>query len=221
MGKRPSGIESTVLQDIAEQLKEIQRLEIQVAVVIGGGNLFRGVAGAEKGMDRVTADQIGMLATIMNGLALQDALESSGLVTRVMSAISVHQFTEPYIRRRALRHLEKGRVLIFVGGTGNPYFTTDTTAALRAVEIGAEVLLMAKNRVDGVYASDPLKDPTAKKFDRLSHMEALNLRLEIMDATALSLCLENSLPIVVFDFQVLGSIERAVSGEVTGTLVTT
>ncbi len=218
MGKHPSGIESTVLQDIAEQLKEIQRLEIQVAIVIGGGNLFRGVAGAEKGMDRVTADQIGMLATIMNGLALQDALESSGLVTRVMSAISVHQFTEPYIRRRALRHLEKGRILIFVGGTGNPYFTTDTTAALRAVEISADVIIKA-TKVDGVYTGDPETTPDVEKLTLLSYQEVLQRGLRVMDATAVSLCMENHLPIAVFDLRKPGNLKRLVLGEAVGSMV--
>lgn len=218
MGAQPSGIESSILQDIAHQLQEIQSLGIQVGVVIGGGNLFRGVAGAEEGMDRVTADQIGMLATIMNGLALQDALESHGLVTRVMSAISVHQFTEPYIRRRALRHLEKGRVLIFVGGTGNPYFTTDTTAALRAVEIGADVIVKA-TKVDGIYTNDPEIRVDAKKLDVVNYQEVLQRGLRVMDATAISLCMENQLPIVIFDLRESGNLKRLVMGEPVGSVV--
>ena len=218
MGAQPSGIESSILQDIAHQLQEIQSLGIQVGVVIGGGNLFRGVAGAEEGMDRVTADQIGMLATIMNGLALQDALESHGLVTRVMSAISVHQFTEPYIRRRALRHLEKGRVLIFVGGTGNPYFTTDTTAALRAVEIGADVIVKA-TKVDGIYTNDPEIRVDAEKLDVVNYQEVLQRGLRVMDATAISLCMENQLPIVIFDLRESGNLKRLVMGEPVGSVV--
>ena len=218
MGAQPSGIESSILQDIAHQLQEIQSLGIQVGVVIGGGNLFRGVAGAEEGMDRVTADQIGMLATIMNGLALQDALESHGLVTRVMSAISVHQFTEPYIRRRALRHLEKGRVLIFVGGTGNPYFTTDTTAALRAVEIGADVIVKA-TKVDGIYTNDPETRVDAEKLDVVNYQEVLQRGLRVMDATAISLCMENQLPIVIFDLRESGNLKRLVMGEPVGSVV--
>ncbi len=221
MGEGEFGIDPATLLGMAQQIKRVVDSGVEVAIVVGGGNIWRGTSPQARDMDRATADYAGMLATMINALALQDALERAGVDTRTQSAIIIQAVAEPFIRRRAMRHLEKGRVVIFAGGTGNPYMTTDTAAALRAVEIGAEVLLMAKNRVDGVYASDPLKDPTAKKFDRLSHMEALNLRLEIMDATALSLCLENSLPIVVFDFQVLGSIERAVSGEVTGTLVTT
>ena len=174
---------------------------------------------AEEGMDRVTADYAGMLATVINALALQDALERDGLATRVLSAIGVQQVAEPYIRRRAIRHLEKGRVVIFAGGTGNPYMTTDTTAALRAIEIEAEVLLMSKNNVDGIYSADPLKNRDAKKFDRLTYLQALNMRLEVMDSTALSLCLENMLPIIVFDLYAPNSIEKAVIGETIGTLV--
>lgn len=218
MGTQPSGIESSILQDIAHQLQEIQSLGIQVGIVIGGGNLFRGVAGAEKGMDRVTADQIGMLATIMNGLALQDALESHGLVTRVMSAISVHQFAEPYIRRRALRHLEKGRILVFVGGTGNPYFTTDTTAALRAVEIGADVIIKA-TKVDGIYTADPKIQADAEKLDLIGYQEVLQRGLRIMDATAISLCMDNHLPIAIFDLHKSGNLKRLVLGDPIGSIV--
>jgi uridylate kinase len=192
---------------------------VGIGIVVGGGNIWRGAEAARKGMDRVTADYAGMIATIINALALQDALERIGMATRVQSAIGVQQVAEPFIRRRAIRHLEKGRVVIFAGGTGNPYMTTDTTAALRAIEIEAEVLLMSKNSVDGIYSADPLKDPSAKKFDRLTYLQALNLQLEVMDATALSLCLENKLPIVVFDLRVPGSVERVVAGETIGTLV--
>ena len=192
---------------------------VSIAVVVGGGNIWRGAKAAENGMDRVAADYAGMLATVINALALQDVLEREGVATRVQSAIGVAQVAEPYIRRRAIRHLEKGRVVIFAGGTGNPYMTTDTAAALRAIEIEAEVLLMTKNNVDGVYSADPLKDRNAKKFDKISHLEALNMRLEVMDTTALSLCLENKLTIVVFDLHAPNSIERAVTGEPIGTLV--
>jgi len=190
-----------------------------VAIIVGGGNIWRGAKAEQDGMDRVTADYAGMLATVINALALQDALERQGVTTRTLSAIGVHQVAEPYIRRRAIRHLEKGRAVIFAGGTGNPYMTTDTAAALRAIEIGAEVLLMAKNNVDGVYSADPLKDRNAKKLDKLTHLEALNMHLEVMDATALSLCLENKLPIIVFDLQAPRSLERVVSGEPIGSLV--
>ncbi len=218
MGSQPSGIESSILQDIAHQLQEIQSLGTQVGIVIGGGNLFRGVAGAKEGMDRVTADQIGMLATIMNGLALQDALESHGLVTRVMSAISVHQFAEPYIRRRALRHLDKGRILIFVGGTGNPYFTTDTTAALRAVEIGADVIIKA-TKVDGIYTADPEIQADAEKLDIVGYREVLQRGLRVMDATAVSLCMDNHLPIAIFDLRKSGNLKRLVLGDPIGSIV--
>ncbi len=185
----------------------------------GGGNIWRGQEAEANGMERVTADYAGMLATVINALALQDVLEREGVDTRTQSSIGINQVAEPYIRRRAIRHLEKGRAVIFAGGTGNPYMTTDTAAALRAIEIGAEVLLMTKNNVDGIYSADPQKKPDAKKFDRLTHLEALNMRLEVMDATALSLCLENKLPIIVFDLQAPRSIERVVTGELIGTLV--
>jgi uridylate kinase len=192
---------------------------VGVAIVVGGGNIWRGAEAEAGGMDRVTADYAGMLATVINALALQDVLEREGVTTRTQSAIGINQVAEPYIRRRAIRHLEKGRVVIFAGGTGNPYMTADTAAALRAIEIGADVLLMTKNNVDGIYTSDPKKDPSAKKLDRITHLEALNMRLEVMDATALSLCLENKLPIIVFDLQAPRSMEQAVLGEPIGTLV--
>jgi len=192
---------------------------VGIGIVVGGGNIWRGAKAEENGMDRVTADYAGMLATIINALALQDALEREGVITRTQSAIGIQQVAEPYIRRRAIRHLEKGRVVIFAGGTGNPYMTTDTAASLRAIEIEAEVLLMTKNNVDGIYSADPLKNHNAKKFDRLTHLEALDMHLDVMDATALSLCLENNLPIIVFDLQAPRSVERAVIGEPIGTLV--
>ena len=194
-------------------------MDVGVSIVVGGGNIWRGATAEKSGMDRVTADYAGMLATVINALALQDALEREGLVARTLTAINIQQVAEPYIRRRAIRHLEKGRVVIFAGGTGNPYMTTDTAAALRAIEIEAEVLLMAKNNVDGVYNADPRKDPSAKKFDKLTYSEALNRRLEIMDATALSLCWENKLPIIVFDLQGTTSIEQVITGEGIGTII--
>jgi uridylate kinase len=192
---------------------------MEVAVVVGGGNIFRGAEASAAGMDRATADQAGMLATIINALTLQDALEKIGVTVRTQSAIVVQAVAEPYIRRRAIRHLEKGRVVIFAAGTGNPYMTTDTAAALRAIEIDAEVLLMAKNKVDGVYEADPSKVPTARRFETLDYMEAINRRLEVMDSTALSLCMENNLPIVVFDLESPRSIERAAFGEKIGTVI--
>lgn len=213
------GIDASTLTDVARQIKQVVEMGVGTGIVVGGGNIWRGAVAEAAGMDRVTADHAGMLATVIDALALQDALEREGVTTRTMSAIGIQQVAEPYIRRRAIRHLEKGRAVIFAGGTGNPYMTTDTTAALRAIETKAEVLLMAKNNVDGIYSADPLKDPGAKKFDHLTHLEALNLRLEIMDATALSLCLENKLPIIVFDLQSSRSLERVVLGEPIGTLV--
>jgi uridylate kinase len=218
-GNAEFGIDASVLAMVAQQVKQVIEKGVGIAIVVGGGNIWRGAKAAEDGMERVTADYAGMLATVINALALQDALEREGVATRVQSAIGVQQVAEPYIRRRAIRHLEKGRAVIFAGGTGNPYMTTDTTAALRAIEIEAEVLLMTKNNVDGIYSADPLKDANAKKFDRITHLEALNMRLEVMDATALSLCLENRLPIIVFDLQAPRSIEQAVTGEPIGTLV--
>ena len=213
------GIDTPTLIRISRQIKQVIEMGVGVGIVVGGGNIWRGTEAEQEGMERVTADYAGMLATVINALALQDALEKEGVVTRTQTAISIQQVAEPYIRRRAIRHLEKGRAVIFAGGTGNPYMTTDTAAALRAIEIGAEVLLMTKNNVDGIYSADPLKDPNAKKFDKVTYLEALNMRLEVMDATALSLCLENKLPIIVFDLQAPHSIERAVSGEPIGTLV--
>lgn len=218
-GKTDSSIDPAVLKRIAEQIKNVTQMGITVGVVVGGGNLWRGADIARSGMDRVTADYAGMLATVLNALALQDALEKIGVVTRTQSAIVIQQVAEMFIRRRAIRHLEKGRVVIFAAGTGNPYMTTDTAAALRAIEIEAEVLLMAKNNVNGIYSADPLKDPHAVKFDKLTHLEALNLRLRVMDATAFSLCMENRLPIVVFDVEAPGGIECAAAGEPIGTLV--
>jgi len=213
------GIDTPTLTRIAKQIKQVAKMGVGVGIVVGGGNIWRGAKAEAEGMDRVTADYAGMLATVIDALALQDALEREGVTTRTQSAIGIAQVAEPYIRRRAIRHLEKDRVVIFAGGTGNPYMTTDTAAALRAIEIEAQVLLMTKNNVDGIYSADPLKDRDAKKFDKLTHLEALNMRLEVMDATALSLCLENKLPIIVFDLQAPRSIERAVAGEPIGTLV--
>jgi uridylate kinase len=218
-GKTDFGIDPPTLNRIAGQIKTVSEMGIGVAVVVGGGNFWRGAEIATNGMDRVTADYAGMLATVLNALALQDALEKIGVITRTQSAIVIQQVAEMFIRRRALRHLEKGRVVIFAAGTGNPYMTTDTAAALRAIEIEAEVLLMAKNHVDGIYSADPQKDRNAVKFDKLTHLEALNLRLKVMDATAFSLCMENKLPIVVFDVEAPGGIERAAAGESIGTLV--
>ncbi len=218
-GKEEYGIDAATLTKIARQIKQVIEMGVGVAIVVGGGNIWRGAQAEKDGMDRVTADYAGMLATVINALALQDVLERTGVTTRTQSAINIQQVAEPYIRRRAIRHLEKGRAVIFAAGTGNPYMTTDTAAALRAIEIEAEVLLMTKNNVDGIYNADPLKDPSAKKFDKLTHLEALNMRLAVMDATALSLCLENKLPIIVFDLQARHSIERAVIGKPIGTIV--
>ena len=218
-GKQEYGIDGATLTKVARQIKQVVEMGVGVAIVVGGGNIWRGAKAAKDGIDRVTADYAGMLATVINALALQDILEREGVVTRTQSAIVIQQVAEPYIRRRAVRHLEKGRVVIFASGTGNPYMTTDTAAALRAIEIEAEVLLMTKNNVDGIYSADPHKNPKAKKFDKLTYLEALNMRLEVMDTTALSLCLENKLPIIVFDLQAPRSIERAVIGEPIGTIV--
>jgi len=213
------GIDTPTLTRIAKQIKQVMEMGADIGIVVGGGNIWRGAKAERDGMDRVTADYAGMLATVINALALQDVLEREGVTTRALSAINIQQVAEPYIRRRAIRHLEKGRAVIFAGGTGNPYMTTDTAAALRAIEIEADVLLMTKNKVDGVYSADPFKHPNAKKFDRLTHLEALDMRLEVMDATALSLCLENKLPIIVFDLQATHSLERAITGEAIGTLI--
>jgi len=213
------GIDASTLSKIAKQIKRVTEMGVGMAIVVGGGNIWRGAQAEKDGMDRVTADYAGMLATVINALALQDTLEREGVTTRTQTAIGIQQVAEPYIRRRAIRHMEKGRTVIFAAGTGNPYMTTDTAAALRAIEIEVEVLLMTKNNVDGIYSADPLKNPSAKKFDTLTHFEVLNKRLEVMDATALSLCLENKLPIIVFDLQAPRSIERAVIGESIGTIV--
>jgi uridylate kinase len=218
-GSRDVGIDIATLTKVAKQMKSVMEMGVEVAIVVGGGNIWRGNEAEANGIDRVTADYAGMLATVINALALQDILEREGVQTRTQTAIGINQVAEPYIRRRAIRHLEKGRVVIFAGGTGNPYMTTDTAAALRAIEINAEVLLMTKNKVDGIYSSDPIKNRDAKKFERLTHLEALNLRLEVMDATAISLCLENRLPIIVFELNAPHSIEKAVRGESIGTLV--
>jgi len=218
-GDLPYGIDAAMLNTIAQQLKRVQEMGIEVAIVVGGGNIFRGAAASDAGMDRATGDYAGMLATIINGLALQDALERNGVTVRTQSAITVTAVAEPYIRRRAMRHLEKGRVVIFAAGTGNPYMTTDTAAALRAIEIVADVLLMAKKNVDGVYEADPFEDRSARKFESLSYLEALNRRLQVMDSTALTLCMENSLPLVVFDLRLPDSIVRVATGEHAGTKV--
>lgn len=219
-GDKEWGIDSVVLTRVAKQIKRVMDRGIDVGIVVGGGNIFRGAEAEKQGMDRATADYAGMVATLINALALQDTLEREGVVTRTQSAINIQQVAEPYIRRRAIRHLEKGRAVIFAGGTGNPYMTTDTAAALRAIEIGAQVLLMAKNNVDGVYSADPRKDPEAKKFATLTHGEALKMRLEVMDSTAFSLCLENEVPVVVFSLQDPDAIEKAALGEPIGTIVT-
>jgi len=219
-GKHHFGIDPDVIKRIAGEIKEVQSLGIEIAIVIGGGNIFRGLnASISEGMDRAQADYIGMLATVMNGLALQDSLERVGVKTRVVTAIEMRQLAEPYIRRRALRHLEKGRVVIFVAGTGNPYFTTDTTAALRATEIGAEVILKA-TKVDGVFAKDPAKFKVGKAFKTISYMEVLKKDLRVMDATAISLCRENKMPIIIFNLNVERNIVNVVSGKNIGTLVT-
>ncbi len=218
-GQSPFGIDIAIMSNIAKQIKKVNEIGAEVAIVVGGGNFWRGVSAEENGMDRVTADYAGMLATVINALALQDALEREGVPTRTQSAIEIRSVAEPYIRRRAIRHLEKGRVIILTGGTGNPYFTTDTAAALRAIEIGANVLLMAKNKVDGVYDADPRDNPQARRFEHISYLDALNLRLEVMDSTALSLCMDNHIPIIVFDLMAPHSIERVIAGEPVGTVV--
>jgi uridylate kinase len=219
MGDARYGIDTTTVNRIAQQIQRAQEGGTEIAVVVGGGNIFRGSDASAGGMDRATADYAGMLATIINALALQDALEKIGVTVRTQTAINVQQVAEPYIRRRAIRHLEKGRVVLFAAGTGNPYMTTDTAAALRAIETGAQVLLMAKHRADGVYDADPNKEPGARKFERLSYMEAISRRLAVMDSTALSLCMENNLPIIVFDLAAEDSVVRAVRGERIGTYV--
>jgi len=218
MGDGKYGISPKTLVAIAQDVKEIVDLGVQVALTIGGGNIFRGVSGATEGMDRSSADYMGMLATVINGMALQDAFEKLGVQTRVQSAIEMHQIAEPYIRRRAIRHLEKGRVVIFAAGTGNPYFTTDTAASLRAMEVHADVLLKA-TKVDGVYTDDPKKNPAAVKFKQLSYLDVLKKNLKVMDSTAISLCMDNDLPIVVFDLTTRGNIRRVVMGDEIGTTV--
>lgn len=218
MGDQGFGIDPDILREIAQEIKEIHDLGAEVAAVIGGGNIFRGTTAVNYGVDRVTADYMGMLATVMNGLALQGALEKEGVLTRLQTAIEMHQVAEPYIRRRAIRHLEKGRVVIFAGGNGNPFFTTDTTASLRAAEIGAEVILKA-TKVDGVYNADPMIDKDAVMFPRLTYLDVLQQGLKVMDSTAISLCMDNQLPIVVFNLTVKGNIKRVLMGEQLGTVV--
>ena len=212
------GIDANTVKAFAQEIKEVKDLGCELALVIGGGNIFRGAVANEIGMDRASADTMGMLATVINSLALQDALEKIGVSTRVLSAIEMRQVAEPYIRRRATRHLEKGRVVIFAGGTGNPYFTTDTTASLRAMEVGAEVILKA-TKVDGIYDADPFKRSDANKFEELTYIEVLNRELKVMDSTAISLCMDNQLPIIVFNIMEKGNIKRVVLGESIGTLV--
>ena len=218
-GSKGYGIDPDIADAIAKEIKEVRAAGIDVAVVVGGGNIWRGLAGSAKGMDRATADYMGMLATVMNALALQDSLENIGVMTRVQSAIEMRQVAEPYIRRRAIRHLEKGRVVIFAAGTGNPYFSTDTTAALRAAEIEADVILMAKKSADGVYDSDPRVNPQAKKFTALEYIEILQRQLAVMDSTATSLCMDNKIPIVVFSMDEPGNIVKAALGNNIGTIV--
>ncbi|MDQ3265774.1 MAG: UMP kinase [Myxococcota bacterium] len=211
MGEGKYGIHPPTLMRIASEVKEVVEMGVELAIVIGGGNIFRGVAGSTEGMDRANADYMGMLATVINSMALQDSLEKQGMQTRVLSAIKMEQIAEPYIRRRAVRHLEKSRVVIFAAGTGNPYFTTDTAASLRAMEINAEVILKA-TKVDGIYNADPKKDPQARKYRTVSYMDVLKQRLNVMDSTAISLCMDNKLPIVVFDLTARGNIRKAVAG---------
>lgn len=217
-GKEGYGIDTSVARSIAVQIKDIRSLGVEIAIVIGGGNIFRGARAAKEGMDTATADYMGMLATVINGMALQDALEKEGVFTRLQTAIEMRQLAEPYIRRRAIRHLEKKRVVIFVCGIGNPYFTTDTTAALRAAEISADIILKA-TKVDGVYSDDPFKNKKAKRFKRLSYLDLLKKRLKVMDTTAISLCMDNKIPIVVFDLFVSGNLKKVVMGKDIGTIV--
>ena len=218
-GEQGYGIDPIVVDSIAHQIKEVRATGLEVAIVVGGGNIWRGLAGSAKGMDRATADYMGMLATVMNSLALQDALEQCNVDTRVQTAIEMRQIAEPYIRRKSIRHLEKNRVIIFAAGTGNPYFSTDTTAALRAAEIEADVILMAKKNTDGVYDSDPRLNPDAKKFDELAYIEVLQRGLGVMDSTAISLCMDNKIPIVVFSIDEPGNILKAALGQDIGTIV--
>ncbi len=216
-GDKGFGIDPTTIQTIAHEIKEAHDLGVELAIVVGGGNMWRGKTGEEMGMDRAQADYIGMLATVMNGLALQDGLENLGVPTRVQTAINMSEVAEPYIRRRAIRHLEKGRVVIFTGGTGSPYFSTDTTAALRAAEVKADVIMMAKNNVDGVYSADPNIDENAVKYDELTYLDIINKSLEVMDSTASSLSMDNKIPLVVFKFNEKGHIKRVILGEKIGT----
>lgn len=218
MGDQSYGIDTKMLSQVAEEIKSVKALGVEIAVVIGGGNIFRGLAASAKGMDRVSADHMGMLATVINSLALQDAIEKVGLFTRVLSAIKMEQIAEPFIRRRAIRHLEKGRIVIFAGGTGNPYFTTDTAASLRAIEVEADVILKG-TRVDGVYDSDPETNKEAFKFDSISYMEVVKKGLNVMDATAVTLCMENKLPIIVFNLKTIGNLKRIILGENVGSRV--
>jgi len=218
MGDLEYGISSAVVERVAVEVMEVKKLGVEVAMVIGGGNIYRGVAASAQGMDRASADQMGMLATVINSLAMQDALEKMSIYTRVMSAIEMPQIAEPYIRRRAVRHLEKGRVVIFAGGTGNPFFTTDTAAALRAMEVKAQVILKA-TKVDGVYDTDPMIHKKAKKFEKLSYIEFLNRGLKIMDSTAISMCMDNHLPVIVFNLMEKGNIKRVVLGQKVGTII--
>ncbi|MDP3016252.1 MAG: UMP kinase [Deltaproteobacteria bacterium] len=217
-GEGGFGIDPSVIRQIAGEIKEVKTLGVEIAIVIGGGNIFRGVAASSEGMDRVSADHMGMLATILNGIALQDALEKMGVQTRLQTAIEMRELAEPFIRRRAIRHLEKGRVVIFAGGTGNPYFTTDTTASLRAMEIGAEVILKA-TKVDGVYDADPMVNRQARKYDELTYLDVLKKRLKVMDATAITLCMDHQIPIIVFNLKKKGNIRRVILGEKVGTKV--
>lgn len=213
------GIKPPTIQEICKEIKEVHELGVEIAIVVGGGNIWRGKIGEEMGMERAQADYMGMLATVMNALALQDCLENEGVPTRVQTSIEMRQIAEPYIRRKAMRHLEKGRVVIFAGGTGNPYFSTDTTSALRAAEIEADVILMAKNNVDGVYSADPKLDKNAVKYDELTHLDIINKGLQVMDTTASSLSMDNDIPLVVFNLNETGNIKRVVLGEVIGTTV--
>ncbi|CUS26381.1 uridylate kinase [Paucilactobacillus oligofermentans DSM 15707 = LMG 22743] len=218
-GDRGFGINPPVIKDVAEELKQVHELGVEIAIVVGGGNMWRGEAGAQMGMERAQADYVGMLGTIMNALALQDSLESIGVPTRVQTSIEMRQIAEPYVRRKAVRHLEKGRIVIFAGGTGSPYFSTDTTAALRAAEINADAILMAKNGVDGVYSADPNKDSSAVKYDSLTHLEIIKNNLHVMDSTASSLSMDNDIPLVVFNLNETGNIMKVVEGQNIGTTV--
>lgn len=219
VGSKESGIDPDVVQRLAREISDVHRDGTEIAIVIGGGNIWRGLEASTRGIDRATADYMGMLATVLNALALQDALERQAVHTRVQTALEMHQVAEPFIRRRAIRHMERGRVVILAGGTGNPYFTTDTAAALRANELGAEAILMAKNRIDGVYDSDPRTNPDARRYDTLTYQQVLERNLRVMDASAIALCRDNDLPIIVFNVQQDGNIQRAARGDEVGTLI--